>query len=416
MLKEILGTIGTRYLIALLNFALIIINAKVLGIEGVGIIGLIWASILINVTVNSLFSGSSIVYFIHKYPVRLIYPLAVAWILIGSAVGCFVLDLTGLLPTGYASDVYGLTALYSLGVAHSRFLLGSDHIRGFNLTNLLQGGLLFFLLLYFYYVAKWQAVDAYIQGLYITNAVAVVVSLFLLLPYLLKKETAHRPPFLGVIREMLVYGLWGSADNLAETCTTRLNYFLVERFLGMGSVGLLDAGTRISESVWNISRSVAYIEYNRIAKTEDSAGQTLITLRLLKLTFLSLGLVMAAILLIPERFYTDYLFNEGFEGIRAVIAALATGILMLGGNTILSHYFIGSGRIKYSTVSSCIGLLSLLVAGALLIPAYGVVGSALASSVAFTAMLLFSLLAFVKLSKCRWRDFLPHKDDFRLPG
>ena len=41
MLKKILGTIGSRYLIAFLNLALIFINAKVLGIEGVGMIGLI---------------------------------------------------------------------------------------------------------------------------------------------------------------------------------------------------------------------------------------------------------------------------------------------------------------------------------------------------------------------------------------
>lgn len=39
MLKKILGTIGSRYLIAFLNLALIFINAKVLGIEGVGMIG-----------------------------------------------------------------------------------------------------------------------------------------------------------------------------------------------------------------------------------------------------------------------------------------------------------------------------------------------------------------------------------------
>ena len=58
MLKKILGTIGSRYLIAFLNLALIFINAKVLGIEGVGMIGLIVASVNIAV----------------------IYPPAIGWI------------------------------------------------------------------------------------------------------------------------------------------------------------------------------------------------------------------------------------------------------------------------------------------------------------------------------------------------
>ncbi|MDR1936979.1 MAG: polysaccharide biosynthesis C-terminal domain-containing protein [Tannerellaceae bacterium] len=416
MLKDILGTLATRYLIAILNLALIFINARVLGIEGVGLVGLIWASVSINVTVNSIFSGNTLVYFLNQYPVRILYPVAVCWTFAGSALGCGALHLSGLLPEGYAFDIYGLTVLYSLGVAHSRFLLGKDHIRGFNLTNVLQGGLLFFILLYFYYVAHRQEVSAYIWGLYLTNGIAFAVSLFFLLPYLRKPEkpAAERKRLFPILKEMLAYGLWGSADNIAETCTTRLNYFLLERFAGVGSVGLLDAGVKISESVWNISRSVAYIEYNRIAKTQDKGKQKQITLQLFKLTFFAISFVMAGILLIPERVYTDYLFSMEFKGIRNVIAALSVGIVALGCNTILSHYFIGSGKIRYSTAASCIGLVCLLIAGSFLIPAYGVTGAALSAGIAFSAMLLFSLVVFIRRTKSRSRDFLPCRDDFRL--
>jgi O-antigen/teichoic acid export membrane protein len=414
MLKEILGTIGTRYIIALLNLALIFINARVLGIEGVGTIGLIWASISINVTVNSIFSGSAIVYFIHKYPFHTLFPIAVAWTFLGSGLGCGALSLLGLLPVGYAFDVYGLTVLYSLVIAHSRFLLGEDRIRGFNLTNMLQGGLLFFFLLFFYYAVNKREVSAYIWGMYLTNGVAFVVSLVMLLPYIYRKEAPSEKTFFSIIKEMLAYGLWGSADNIAETCTTRLNYFFVERFIGLGGVGLLDAGTRISESVWNISRGTAYIEYSRIAKTGDKVEQKRITLQLLKLTFLAVTAVTVCILLIPERVYTDYLFNADFRGIRGVIAALAAGIVMLGCNTILSHYFIGSGNIRFSTASSCIGLGVLLFAGFLLIPSFGLIGSALSSSIAFSVMFIFSLSQFIRLTGCSRRDFLLTKADFRL--
>ena len=42
-MRDLFTTIGTRYLIAILNLALIFINAKVLGVEGVGLVGLILA-------------------------------------------------------------------------------------------------------------------------------------------------------------------------------------------------------------------------------------------------------------------------------------------------------------------------------------------------------------------------------------
>jgi O-antigen/teichoic acid export membrane protein len=400
MLKDILGTLVSRYLIAFLNLALIFINAQVLGIEGIGMIGLIWASVSINVTINSVFSSNTLVYFLSKYPIHILYHIAILWIFAGSAIGCVALSIFGLLPEGYAFDIYGLTLLYSLGIAHARFLLGKDHIKGFNLTQVLQGGLLFFIMLYFYYVLHRQEVSSYIWSLYLTNGIAFIVSLFLLFPYLRKRgKVEEHKPVSFILKEMLEYGLWGSADNIAETCVTRLNYFLVERFVGLGGVGLLDVGTKISESVWNISRSVASIEYNRIAKTKDKKGQKHIAVQLLKFTFLAVSCVVICILLIPERVYTDYLFSSDFKGIRGVIAALSVGVVALGCNTILSHYFIGSGKIKYSTMSSCIGLAGLLITGSLLIPLYGIIGSALSSSIAFCFMLLFSFYSFIRVNR-----------------
>jgi O-antigen/teichoic acid export membrane protein len=417
MLKDILGTIGSRYLIAFLNLMLIFINAKVLGLEGMGLIGLIWASVNIIVMVNGVLGGSTIVYFINKYTIRMILPIAYVWVFIGTGIGCGAMYLLKLLPDGYLSDIYLITVLYSLVTANSRFLLGKDHIRGFNLTNMLQGGLLFFILLYLYYVTGRKDVSAYIDGLYLTNAIALSVSLLILIPYVVRKGAGQNglPPqkdWLSLLKEMFVYGLWGSADNIAETCTARLNYFFVQRFAGIGSVGLVDAGTKISESVWNISRSIAYIEYNRIAKTDNAAEQTKITLRLFKLTFLAITFVIFCILLIPEWVYTDYLFSAEFKGIRNIIAALSPGIIALGCHTILSHYFIGSGRIKYSTAGSCIGLLTLLLVGYWLIPLYGVIGSVISTSIAFTAMLLFSLIIFSKQTGSSLRHFLPDRTDW----
>jgi O-antigen/teichoic acid export membrane protein len=405
MLKDILGTLATRYLIALLNLALVFVNARALGIEGVGTVGLIWASVSLNVTVNSVLGGNTLVYFLSKYPARRLYPIAIVWIFAGSAIGCVALGLAGLLPGGYAADIYVITVLYSLGIAHSRFLLGKDRIRGFNLTQVLQGGLLFFVVLFFYYALNRQEVGSYVWSLMLTNGVAVVVSFFLLRPCLRAEERvgerteAAGPRLRFVLKEMLAYGLWGSADNIAETCTMRLNYFLVERFAGIGGVGLLDAGTKIAESVWNISRSIASIAYNRVAGSRDKEEQEWIARRLSRLTFAAVSAAMVCVLAVPGWVYTGYLFGADFGGIRKVIALLSPGIVAMGCHTILSHYFIGSGKIRYSAFASFAGLAGLLVAGGLLIPAYGITGSALSSSFAYGMMLLFSLLMFVGVTK-----------------
>ena len=210
---------------------------------------------------------------------------------------------------------------------------------------------------------------------------------------------------------MFSYGLWGSADNIAEVLTTRLNYFLIQRFAGLGSVGLLDAGTKISESVWHISRSVSFIEYSSVAQTTDPEIQKRTTLKLFKLTFSAIASATICILFIPAWIYTDYLFSPEFTGMRKVIFGLSVGIVALGCNSILSHYFIGSGKIRYSAVSSCIGLLTLSIAGYILIPLHGVVGAAISSSIAFCAMLAFSMTVFCRQNQTRISEFIPDKED-----
>lgn len=413
MLRKILGTIGTRYLIAFLNLMLIFINAKVLGAEGVGLIGIILASVNIAVVCNGVLSGNSIVYFMNRYSMHTILLPAYIWPLVGSSIACGLMTLFGLFPGEYLLDIYLLSVISSFITINARFLLGKDNITGFNLTYMMQGGLLFFILLYYYYIADRQEVSSYIYGMYITYGIALAGSLILLYPYFVRKE--HKQvdkSYFSILKEMFAYGLWGSADNIAEALTTRLNYFLIQRFAGLGSVGLLDAGTKISESVWHISRSVSFIEYSSVAQTTDRKKQIGTTLKMFKLTFSALTATMICILFIPEWIYTEYLFSPEFKGMRKIIFALAAGIIALGCNSILSHYFLGSGKVRYSTYCSCIGLIMLLIAGYILIPVYGVVGSAVTTSVAFCSMLTFSMIVFCRQSGTRISGFVPDKDDF----
>ena len=414
MLRKILETIGTRYLVALLNLALIFINAKILGIAGVGMVGLIVASINIAIIFNGILSGGTLVYFMNRYSMRAILPLAYLWNFVGSALACAALAAVGMLPRAYEADIYLLAILNSLVTANSRFLLGNDRVKGFNLTFLLQGGSLFFLLLFLYYGLRHTDVRAYVWGLYLANGIALVVSTALLVP-LWRREKSLRdaPPLPRLLREMFAYGLWAGADSLAETLTTRLNYFLIERFCGLGCVGLLDAGTKMSESVWHISRSVSFIEYSQVAKTTDAAEQKRVTLRLFKLTLGAMTLVMGGIAAIPEWVYTDYLFDAEFAGMRDVILCLSTGIVALGCNSVVGHYFIGSGQVRYSTFSSCVGLATLALSGYWLIPRLGTLGSALSTSVAFCAMLAYSLLVFIRKNQVPLKAFLPNGDDWR---
>ena len=395
MWKKIFNTISTRYAIAILNLLLIVVNAKVLGAEGVGLIGLIIASINLSVVVCSLLCGNTIVYFLPRVPLRLILIPAYLWAFIGAFFASIGLWLTGMMPKDYSFVVFSLAALQALVATNARYLLGINSIKAFNLTFFLQGGLLCPLLLFFYYLLKWQNVEAYILSLFIANTCAWIGSSLFAWRAAKHIKPIHssRSP-LSLISEIFRYGLWASADNLAETFTTRINYFLLQRQIGLSAVGLLDAGTRISESVWHISRSISFIAYGEVARSDEVPQQRKVTKQLLGFTFILLTLVMAGIAALPEALFTHYLLNQSFIGIRPIIWALSPGIIALGTNSILSHYFIGTGRVKISALCSFIGLFSITVVGFYFIPLYGTLGAALSSSIAFCTMFLFSLFVF----------------------
>ena len=413
MFKDIIQTIGARYLVAFLNLALIFINSKVLGREGIGLVGVLYTSANLVAIFNSILCGNTIVYFMNRYNLRYVFFPAYGWAFAGSTVACALLYFFHILPEGYIIAVFCLSVLISLVSANSMMLLGKDRVSDFNLMFILQGVLLFLLLVGLYFVVGYKDIKGYLTGLFCAYISAWLYSFIRLIPFLSKKNNnPAAKSFTTVLKEMYVYGIWSSLDNLAEGLTTRLNYYLIQHTGGYGQVGLLDSGTKISESVWHISNSVSYIEYNRVSKTTDRQEQKRVTLQLFKLTYCALLIVMALICCIPERVYTDYLLTPEFAGIRKVIIGLSCGVVALGSNRILSHYFIGSGAIKYSAYCSFIGLAFLLVAGVFLIPAYGVFGAAVTSSIAYSGMLFFSIAVFMKQTGASLVDLIPTKEDW----
>jgi O-antigen/teichoic acid export membrane protein len=338
---------------------------------------------------------------------------AYVWAFAGSAIACGVMYVSGILPEKYELAVFALAVLMSLVMAGSSMLLGRGNVKGFNRLFVLQGVFMFAALLFIYFVAGGKDINGYFTGLFVACIVACVYSFVMLLPHLPEKR--NRPvdvSFWKVLKEMFVYGLWSGMDNFAEGLTNRLNYFLVKSSGGYDKVGLLDSGTKISESVWHISNSVSYIEYSSVSKTTDRTEQKRITLRLFKLTYCALAAVMAVLLCIPEWIYTDCLLTPEFAGIRRTIAGLSAGIVAQGSNRILSHYFTGSGKIRYSAFCSVTGLAILVAAGIFLIPAYGVFGAALTSSIASTGMLVFSLLVFMRQTGTSAGELLPSGEDW----
>ena len=405
MWQKIFSTVGARYLVAVANLVVVILNAKALGLQQVGEIGLLTAAVNLIITFNSLFTGSTLVYFLSRAHNRPVLLLAYGWAIVGSFIGAGIFALLPFFSLTYMPYFLLLSLLGSVANVNTRRLLAWNNISGFNWTYLLQGGLILPFVCLLYYGVGYRTIDAFLGALFLSYLIAMLTSLGILWSYGIHTFGKWVEP--DVWKNMLRYGLWAAVDNAAEVLTTRINHFLIRQFTGWGGVGLLDSGTKVSESVWNISRALGFLANSSVARTANEAEQKQKTLHLLRVTFAGTFLLVAVIVCIPEWFYTEILFSEEFVGITGVIRGLAIGMVAFGCHTILSQYLIASGHVKYSALSSIVGLAVLLAAGVVLIRTWGIVGAAASTSVAYVAMCLTSLTSFARLSGTRWHEFLP---------
>jgi O-antigen/teichoic acid export membrane protein len=168
-------------------------------------------------------------------------------------------------------------------------------------------------------------------------------------------------------------------------------------------------GNQLSEGTWIVGRSVATIQYARIANANDPVYSARLTLQLAKFTFVATLLMILALLCIPNSFYG--LFGVDFINTRLIIALLSVGILSNAVSMMFSHYFAGLGKPVYNMWASLLGLVFTAILGFIFIPRYGLIGAGITASVSYTVMLLFQMVLFFRKTGEKLSSLMLTKSD-----
>jgi O-antigen/teichoic acid export membrane protein len=209
----------------------------------------------------------------------------------------------------------------------------------------------------------------------------------------------------------LSLGTRGQLGNLASFFNYRLDVFIVNAFLGPTQVGLYALGVVVSEALWQVPNAAAVALLPRTARTLETGANEFtcsITRQVLLLACTS-GLAMAALcpLVIP------LVFGEAFRESIPVIWWILPGTIALCLGKVISADLAGRKKPEYSSVFALVALVVTIVLDFRLIPAMGIRGAALASSIAYflnTVLLAFALKYELKV---RWRFlFIPSRLDF----
>lgn len=410
MIKKIIGTVGSRGLIALINLLITACVIRYLGgAEAAGTIALIVLGITIVLLLCNIAVGSPIVYLSSRVPLPSLLLPSYLWIIITAFVflGIFSL-LPFLVPEQYMVDIILIASLEAGFSLHLNILVGKERIKEFNTLFVLRSLVLLISILIQIFYLQNNSVDVYINAVYISNSVCLLLS-FLTIFSQLKGPLVFE---IRLVKQLFKYGIMTQFGNLLQLGNYRLAYYLIELYLGRFALGIYSIATMIAEGAWLPGKSLAVLQLSRIANTKEKSEQRLFTLTMLKLSVLVTTFLMLIILFIPSSVF-QFIFTNEVEGIRRILLILSPGIVIFSFQFIISHYYSGNAKYGLNTLNTAVGLVATLIFALILIPNYGLNGAAAAVSLSFITQTLFLTLLFFIEQKIRMSELMVNDSDVK---
>ena len=146
---------------------------------------------------------------------------------------------------------------------------------------------------------------------------------------------------------------------------------------------------------------------------DDTDAARLLTVRLIKFTFVVTALGVLPLLLIPNEVYATIFGSTEFGEIKSVFLYLAVGTVMFSASAMLSAYMSGTGQFQVNTRASLIGLIATVALGFWLIPIHEILGAGLTASASYLVTVCYQGYEFCKRSGTTPIEFLPQHNDLQ---
>lgn len=404
MTRAVLGTIGTRVLIAAGQLLVAALAAQLLGLAEVGRMSLLVLGITFIMLANNVMGGGALVYLEPRHGTRTLRLITGAWAALVCGVAAVIVEPLGLVPAGLGTHAAALAFLEALGTVQLNLLLGRQRFELFNGLQLIRT---LVLVTVFAALLHYEGPDFhdFLLALYASNGATLAIS-----AGLLARAPGQRTDEVSAIGAMLRQGIPAQAANGLQLLNYRLSYFFVQRFHGAAALGLWSISTQLAESAWLAPKSLGTVLYAHVSNLTDAERQRDLTLSVLKLS-VGLALLAALFLMALPNAVFIWFFGPEATGIGALVLALTPGLLAMAASQALSHYLSGVGLVRHNAVGSGLAALATVALGYWLIPGLGTMGAALTASAAYCLSCAYQLAVFNREAKAHLVHYLPNRRD-----
>lgn len=388
--RDVLAMFTVHVVSFLISLAMASVTARWLGAEGKGTLSLM----LLGSGFLALLLGGGVsvanVYFAAsgRLPVSALTGFSVSWTLLATATaavliaGITILDVRVMpgLPQWGLWAVLSLVPWMVLGNNFSGILQGAQQILAVSRTRMVQSGLTLLLTVALVTGMRWSVVGA-LGAVLASHMIGVAMMTGMLRPY----GARLRPSWPDQVRSVTAFGLKGHVANLLQFLNYRLDMFIVSIFLGPAAVGIYGVAVSLAELLWFLPDAVGFAVFPRTASGNAAVRTVGWRYAVVTIAATAAGaLLLAAVA--PAAIVT--IFSPAFMSAYPALLALLPGAVLMSGAKVLANDILGRGYPQYNAITAGIALTVTITLDVLLIPSYGIVGAAVATSLAYATVFL----------------------------
>ena len=245
-------------------------------------------------------------------------------------------------------------------------------------------------------------------------SIVMSISLFLFYTWYIGKLIGYVKYFSWKsFKKCFNYGSKGYLANALTFFNYRLDMFLVNLFVGVTAVGYYSLSVGLVEMIWIVPQTISFVLFPVVSSSNKKDAAELTASSCRHSFFLSLIMCIGAFLF--GRFAIEIMYGEVFLPSYLPLVALLPGVLFFSTSTLTSSYLNGIGKPIYSPIIDSITLSINIVLNIMLIPTYGIVGAAIASSIAYSLTAFLGVYFFLKHSNISLKAvYIIQKDDLLL--
>ncbi|MCC5915758.1 MAG: oligosaccharide flippase family protein [Cryomorphaceae bacterium] len=413
MLKSIFSTTGVRLGTSVIGLLLVMLNARMVGAEGLGEIRIFTITVTLLIIVANLLGGPNLIYRTSRHKVIALIQWSYLWST-GIVFLFFILQFIPGLQFEHHGYIALCTAFYAMAWVNLYVLLGLEDIRGHNVVLFSFSGFLLIGTLAGYFVFQWETPMNYISMYVASSFVKFISGWLFLIPHYRKGDLQReKGESVNLAKVLLTDGSMVQSGNLFQQINYRIGDYILEATWGKAAVGIYSAAIQLGEGVWTIGRSAALVQYSRLSNLGNPERGKKLTYLLSKAVFVITALAFIVLCILPVSFYT-LLFGEDFTELRSIIRWISPILTLYSMAFLFSHYFSSQGQFLRNTMTSFLSLFATIAAATILIPKFGIYGAI--GTQTFSYLCGFCILVyFMHREHHRINHWiLPGKKDWRL--